>query len=106
MGARVGIRRGCGRGLAMQWGGACPANYRLRRVQLFVTEMAEGELDIDSLISRLLEGKVCNYISPVLTGSVPSSELRCFVWRRRRGALLQLMLASCSRCRSEQDQNI
>lgn len=47
------------RGSAVQcdWGGAGPANSRLRRVQLFVTEMAEGELDVDSLISRLLEGE-------------------------------------------------
>lgn len=56
-GAALATRRGCGRGLAVQWGGACPASHRLRRAQLFVTEMAEGELDIDSLISRLLEGK-------------------------------------------------
>ena len=27
------------------------------RAELFVTEMAEGELDVDSLISRLLEGE-------------------------------------------------
>lgn len=60
--AAVGGGRGqmalqCGRGLAVQWGGACPACSRLRRARLFVTEMAEGELDVDSLISRLLEGK-------------------------------------------------
>lgn len=40
-----------------QRGGVCPASSRLRRVELFVTEMAEGELDVDSLISRLLEGE-------------------------------------------------
>lgn len=37
---------------------ACqPASHRLRRGELSATEMAEGELDVDSLISRLLEGK-------------------------------------------------
>lgn len=38
---------------------ALPASdcFRLRRAELFVTEMAEGELDVDSLISRLLEGE-------------------------------------------------
>lgn len=41
---------------------ACPpasqlASHRLRRGELCATEMAEGELDVDSLISRLLEGE-------------------------------------------------
>lgn len=46
---------------AREWeergGAGGPANSRLRRRELFVTEMAEGELDVDSLISRLLEGE-------------------------------------------------
>lgn len=47
----VGVRRSA-------VGVACAASSGLRRPRLFVTEMAEGELDVDSLISRLLEGKL------------------------------------------------
>lgn len=36
---------------------ACSALDCGGRAELFVTEMAEGELDVDSLISRLLEGE-------------------------------------------------
>lgn len=38
-------------------GGACSACSSLRRAELVAAEMAEGELDVDSLISRLLEGE-------------------------------------------------
>lgn len=44
----------------VQRGGACPACSTLRRAELLATGMAEGELDVDSLISRLLEGEFAN----------------------------------------------
>lgn len=52
-------------GGARRWAVPASACSRLRRAELFVTEMAEGELDVDSLISRLLEGEFttaqCSY---------------------------------------------
>lgn len=48
---------GGSRRASVRRGGACPACSRLRRARLCDREMAEGELDVDSLISRLLEGE-------------------------------------------------